>query len=188
MLDNIEQYKSQQLERLRENYTQQVHRIKDNCVQQVEWIRESYEGQMRHIRDIRDYGTTHLTALRDQYYDQVIRRAELPRETVFLELCSSESRVFVHREHSRCDLTSQSCCAREITKYVFLGAHSKSHVSTAIYISMIYQGKHRGRDKVERPGHRREIRDNEASYPANVKDTHLDASIFFRFPAGEEST
>lgn len=73
MLDNIEQYKSQQLERLRENYTQQVHRIKDNCVQQVEWIRDSYEGQMRHIRDIRDYGTTHLTALRDQYYDQVKR-------------------------------------------------------------------------------------------------------------------
>lgn len=72
MLDNIESYKSQQLERLRENYTQQVHRIKDNCAQQVEWIRESYEGQMRHIRDIRDYGTSHLTALRDQYYEQVI--------------------------------------------------------------------------------------------------------------------
>lgn len=72
MLDNIENYKSQQLERLRENYTQQVHRIKDNCAQQVEWIRESYEGQMRHIRDIRDYGTSHLTTLRDQYYEQVI--------------------------------------------------------------------------------------------------------------------
>ncbi|XP_044002741.1 leucine-rich repeat and immunoglobulin-like domain-containing nogo receptor-interacting protein 3 isoform X1 [Aphidius gifuensis] len=73
MLDNIEQYKSLQLERLRENYTQQVHRIKDNCTQQVEWIRDSYEGQMRHIRDIRDYGTSHLTTLRDQYNDQVKR-------------------------------------------------------------------------------------------------------------------
>ncbi|XP_014208588.1 uncharacterized protein LOC106639466 [Copidosoma floridanum] len=73
MLDNIETYKSQQLERLRENYTQQVHRIKDNCAQQVEWIRDSYEGQMQHIRDIRDYGTSHLTTLRDQYYDQVRR-------------------------------------------------------------------------------------------------------------------
>ncbi|KZC04368.1 PREDICTED: leucine-rich repeat and immunoglobulin-like domain-containing nogo receptor-interacting protein 3 [Dufourea novaeangliae] len=71
MLDSIEQYKSLQLEKLRENYTQQVHRIRENCAQQVEWIRDNYEGQMRHIRDIRDYGTSHLTAIRDQYYDQV---------------------------------------------------------------------------------------------------------------------
>ncbi|XP_058807899.1 leucine-rich repeat and immunoglobulin-like domain-containing nogo receptor-interacting protein 3 isoform X2 [Phymastichus coffea] len=73
MLDNIEHYKSMQLERLRENYTQQVQRIKENCAQQVEWIRDSYEGQMQHIRDIRDYGTNHLTTLRDQYYNQVTR-------------------------------------------------------------------------------------------------------------------
>ncbi|ETN66464.1 leucine-rich transmembrane protein [Anopheles darlingi] len=73
MLDNIEHYKSQQLERLRENYTQQVHRIKDNCAQQVEWIQGSYSTQAKHLREIRDIGTHHITTLRDQYYDQVRR-------------------------------------------------------------------------------------------------------------------
>ncbi|EDS38431.1 leucine-rich transmembrane protein [Culex quinquefasciatus] len=73
MLDNIEHYKSQQLERLRENYTQQVHRIKENCQLQVEWIQGSYSTQSKHLREIRDIGTHHLTTLRDQYYDQVRR-------------------------------------------------------------------------------------------------------------------
>ncbi|KAK6637605.1 hypothetical protein RUM44_008027 [Polyplax serrata] len=73
MLDSVENYKKQQLERLRENYTQQVHRIKDNCAQQLEWIRDSYQGQVKHLKNIRDFGTNQLTALRDQYYDQVKR-------------------------------------------------------------------------------------------------------------------
>lgn len=71
MLDSIEHYKSQQLEKLKENYTQQVTRIKENCTQQCEWIQGSYSSQVKHIREIRDYGTNHLTTLRDQYYDQV---------------------------------------------------------------------------------------------------------------------
>ena len=71
MLDNIEQYKSQQLEKLRENYAQQVNRIKENCTQQVEWIQGSYHTQAKHFREFREYGTQHLVTLRDQYYDQV---------------------------------------------------------------------------------------------------------------------
>ncbi|CAH1159748.1 unnamed protein product [Phaedon cochleariae] len=71
MLDNIEQYKSQQLERLRENYAQQVHRIKDNCAQQMEWIQGSYQSQAKHLKDFRDIGASHLTTLRGQYCDQV---------------------------------------------------------------------------------------------------------------------
>lgn len=71
MLDSIEQYKSQQLEKLRENYTQQVHRIKDNCAQQVEWIQSSYSNQSKNLKDIRDVGTAHITGLKDQYCDQV---------------------------------------------------------------------------------------------------------------------
>lgn len=71
MLDTIEQYKSQQLEKLRENYAQQVNRIKDNCTQQVEWIQGSYQTQAKHFREFREYGTQHLVTLRDQYYDQV---------------------------------------------------------------------------------------------------------------------
>lgn len=71
MLDSIESYKSQQLERLRENYAQQVHRIRENCAQQVEWIQSSYTTQAKHIKEFRDMGSNHLTALKDQYCDQV---------------------------------------------------------------------------------------------------------------------
>lgn len=100
MLDNIEQYKSQQLEKLRDNYTQQVkrrplrerllcnrsvgsqvNRIKDNCTQQMEWIQNSYQAQTKHLKDFRDIGTQHLTTLRDQYYDQVgARRRRYPNK------------------------------------------------------------------------------------------------------------
>ncbi|KAJ6623585.1 Immunoglobulin domain and leucine-rich repeat-containing protein 2, partial [Pseudolycoriella hygida] len=76
MLDSIEHYKSQQLEKLRENYTQQVHRIKENCAQQVEWIQNSYSSQAKHLKDIRDIGTSHLTSLKEQYYDQLKRVRE----------------------------------------------------------------------------------------------------------------
>ncbi|CAG9759848.1 unnamed protein product [Ceutorhynchus assimilis] len=71
MLDNIEQYKSQQLEKLRENYTQQVNKIKDNCAQQMDWIQSSYQSQTKHLKDFRDIGTQHLTNMRGQYCDQV---------------------------------------------------------------------------------------------------------------------
>ncbi|XP_039748065.1 immunoglobulin domain and leucine-rich repeat-containing protein 2-like [Pararge aegeria] len=76
MLDNIEQYKRQQLEKLRENYAVQVHRIKENCTQQMDWIQGSYTSQATHLRNIRDIGTNHLTAMKDQYYDQVKRVRE----------------------------------------------------------------------------------------------------------------
>lgn len=76
MLDNIETYKRQQLDKLRENYAVQVHRIKENCSQQMEWIQNSYSSQATHLRNIRDIGTNHLTAMKDQYYDQVKRVRE----------------------------------------------------------------------------------------------------------------
>lgn len=76
MLDSIEHYKSQQLERLRENYNQQVARIKDNCTQQCEWIHNSYSTQAKNLRDIRDIGSHHLSGVREQYNDQVKRVRE----------------------------------------------------------------------------------------------------------------
>ncbi|CAK1542767.1 unnamed protein product [Leptosia nina] len=76
MLDNIEQYKRQQLEKLRENYAVQVHRIKENCTQQMEWIQSSYTSQANHLRNIRDIGSNHITAMKDQYHDQVKRVRE----------------------------------------------------------------------------------------------------------------
>ncbi|XP_063537641.1 leucine-rich repeat and immunoglobulin-like domain-containing nogo receptor-interacting protein 2 [Cydia strobilella] len=76
MLDNIEQYKRQQLEKLRENYAVQVHRIKENCTQQMDWIQNSYSSQATHLRNIRDIGSNHLSSMRDQYHDQVKRVRE----------------------------------------------------------------------------------------------------------------
>lgn len=94
MLDNIEQYKRQQLDKLRENYAVQVsvdfnaplflassvytkvaclqvHRIKENCTQQMDWIQNSYSTQASHLRNIRDIGSNHLSSMKDNYYDQV---------------------------------------------------------------------------------------------------------------------
>ena len=71
LLEAIEQYKSQQLERLRENYNGQVTRIRDNCVQQMERIQQGYSGQVKYLRGVRVYGTQQLTTIREQYNDQV---------------------------------------------------------------------------------------------------------------------
>lgn len=72
LLEAMEQYKSQQLERLRENYNGQVHRIRDNCVQQMDRIHQGYLGQVKYVRGVRSAGAQHLTAIRDQYNDQVL--------------------------------------------------------------------------------------------------------------------
>jgi len=70
LLEAIEQYKSQQLDRLRDNYNGQVHRIRENCNQQMDRIQQGYSGQVRYLRGVRDYGTQQLTTIRDQYNDQ----------------------------------------------------------------------------------------------------------------------
>ncbi|XP_076321713.1 uncharacterized protein LOC143231069 [Tachypleus tridentatus] len=73
MLENMEGYRRQQLDRLRDHYSVQAQRIKNNCVQQMEKLRESYSLQSEHIRDICDYGTQHIDRIRDNYYQQVQR-------------------------------------------------------------------------------------------------------------------
>ncbi|XP_042871822.1 uncharacterized protein LOC122253089 isoform X2 [Penaeus japonicus] len=71
LLESVESYKSQQLERLRENYNAQVVSIKESCYLQMERIRESYGGQTKHLKDLRDYSTQGLTTVKDQYLDQL---------------------------------------------------------------------------------------------------------------------
>lgn len=73
MLESVEHYKTQQLDRLRENYNMQVQRIKDNGTQQMERLRDSYSQQTETLRNIRDYGTLQIDRMRDQYYEQVRR-------------------------------------------------------------------------------------------------------------------
>lgn len=71
LLESVESYKSQQLERLRENYNAQVVSIKESCYLQMERIRESYGGQTKHLKDLRDYSTQGLTTVKDQYLEQL---------------------------------------------------------------------------------------------------------------------
>ncbi|XP_013775323.1 leucine-rich repeat neuronal protein 1-like [Limulus polyphemus] len=73
MLENMEGYRRQQLDRLRDHYSVQVQRIKNNCIQQMEKLREGYSLQTERIRDICDYGTQHIDRIRDNYYQQVQR-------------------------------------------------------------------------------------------------------------------
>ncbi|XP_076070005.1 uncharacterized protein LOC143041816 [Oratosquilla oratoria] len=73
LLESIESYKTQQLERLRENYNSQVVNIKDSCYLQMEKLRDSYSAQTKHLKDLRDFSTQQITGLRDQYLDQVNR-------------------------------------------------------------------------------------------------------------------
>lgn len=73
ILESMEHYKKQQLDRLRDNYNCQVQRIKDNCMQQMEKLRESYSSQAERLRDIKEYGTLQIDRIRENYYFQVQR-------------------------------------------------------------------------------------------------------------------
>ncbi|KFM70553.1 hypothetical protein X975_09457, partial [Stegodyphus mimosarum] len=73
ILESMEHYKKQQLDRLRDNYNVQVQRIKDNCMQQMERLRESYSSQAERLRDIKEYGTLQIDRIRENYYSQVQR-------------------------------------------------------------------------------------------------------------------
>ncbi|CAG0895543.1 unnamed protein product [Cyprideis torosa] len=75
-LFNIEQYRAQQMEWIREGYNWQVQRVKDNCVAQLEKIRDSYTNQMKNVKALKTYGTSHLVQMRDSYYDQCKRVRE----------------------------------------------------------------------------------------------------------------
>ncbi|GFT24552.1 leucine-rich repeat and immunoglobulin-like domain-containing nogo receptor-interacting protein 1 [Nephila pilipes] len=73
ILESMEHYKKQQLDRLRDNYNGQVQKIKDNCMLQMERLRESYSSQAERLRDIKEYGTLQIDRIRENYYFQVQR-------------------------------------------------------------------------------------------------------------------
>jgi len=72
-LDSIEAYRSQQQDKLRENYHQQTDWIRQNCAQQMERVRDNYNSQIQNLKDIRQYGSVQLHGVRDQYYEQMHR-------------------------------------------------------------------------------------------------------------------
>nr|XP_018899822.1 PREDICTED: leucine-rich repeat neuronal protein 1 [Bemisia tabaci] len=71
MIEAAEQYRSQQLEKLRENYMAQIKKIEEDCAQQTKWIWESYHGQVKDSKDTKDYGAGHIPSIKEQYNDQV---------------------------------------------------------------------------------------------------------------------
>lgn len=64
VVDSIETYRIQQLEKLRENYTQQSQRIRDNYTMQLEKLRENYTSQSKGAND-------GYTSVKDQYCDNI---------------------------------------------------------------------------------------------------------------------
>jgi len=64
VVDSIETYRIQQLEKLRESYTQQSQRIRDNYSLQIERVREQYSSQTRGVGES-------MQSAKDQYLDQI---------------------------------------------------------------------------------------------------------------------
>ncbi|OQR72714.1 hypothetical protein BIW11_03724 [Tropilaelaps mercedesae] len=69
ILEQIELYRRQNLERLRENYNGQVARIKENCILQMDRVKDSYIAEQ--TGKIRDYGSSQIGAIKDNYFGQV---------------------------------------------------------------------------------------------------------------------
>jgi len=73
VVDSIETYRIQQLEKLRENYTQQSQRIRDNYTMQLEKLRDNYTSQ---TKGVRNYSTESYSTVKDQYCDNINRIRE----------------------------------------------------------------------------------------------------------------
>ncbi|XP_022711045.1 slit homolog 3 protein-like isoform X2 [Varroa jacobsoni] len=71
ILEQIEGYRRQNLERLRENYNWQVARIKENCILQMDRVKDSYIAEQ--TGKIRNYGSSQIGAIKDNYLGQVQR-------------------------------------------------------------------------------------------------------------------
>lgn len=71
LLETVESYKSQQLDKLKDNYNSQVVTIKESCYQQMERLSESYSQQCRNLQSIKDYSAQQLNTARDQYVEQI---------------------------------------------------------------------------------------------------------------------
>jgi len=73
VVDSIETYRIQQLEKLRENYTQQSQRIRDNYTMQLQNLRENYTSQ---TKGMRNYSAEGYNNIKEQYCDNINRIRE----------------------------------------------------------------------------------------------------------------
>lgn len=80
LVENIDQYKSAQLSRLKDNYYFQLNRIRDGYHNQLERIRENYSNQALRFRSgasqRKEWASNKLDTIRDNYNSQVTRLKE----------------------------------------------------------------------------------------------------------------
>lgn len=76
LIKTIEQYKSQQLDRLNQNYNFQVSNIKETFSRQMEHLQESYTSKMQSFKDISQNSNHQLQQIRDQYNEQCSKVGE----------------------------------------------------------------------------------------------------------------
>lgn len=77
LVENMDQYKSAQLARLKENYYSQLNRIRDGYHNQLERIRDNYTSQAVRFKEgasqRREWASNKLDTIRDNYNSQVTR-------------------------------------------------------------------------------------------------------------------
>lgn len=76
LIKTIEQYKTQQLDRLNQNYNSQVSGIKETFSRQMDHLQESYTSKMQRLKDLSQHSNQQLQQIRDQYNEQCSKAGE----------------------------------------------------------------------------------------------------------------
>lgn len=109
MVDSIETYRIQQLEKLRENYQSNSQRIRDNYTMQVERMREHYSN----TRGASQVATESYQSVKDQYFDQLNKM----RDYSNLQLVKSHENYIFQRQRLRKFSAQNYLKIRETGKY-----------------------------------------------------------------------
>jgi len=109
MVESIEAYRIQQLEKLRENYQNNSQRIRDNYSMQVEKMREHYSSS----RGASQVASESYQTVKDQYWDQVTKM----REYSNAQLAKSHENYIFQRQRLRKFSAQNYLKIRETGKY-----------------------------------------------------------------------
>jgi len=109
MVESIEAYRIQQLEKLRENYQNNSQRIRDNYTLQVEKMREHYSSS----RGASQVASESYQNVKDQYWDQVTKM----REYSNAQLAKSHENYIFQRQRLRKFSAQNYLKIRETGKY-----------------------------------------------------------------------
>jgi len=109
MVESIEAYRIQQLEKLRENYQNNSQRIRDNYSMQVEKMREHYSTS----RGASQVASDSYNTVKDQYWDQVTKMREYSNS----QLAKSHENYIFQRQRLRKFSAQNYLKIRETGKY-----------------------------------------------------------------------